>query len=327
MVLAVYGKHPAKGDFLEHGIPAPLKPVLEGWLDTVLAQARADLGPAWEQVWHDAPVLRFWVGEAVWGQPVAGVMAASQDRVGRRFPLVVFCTGADAARVPAPTIGDDGGWYDALAAHLAGRLAQRDLAVPADLLTGAVVPGDLGVPEPGPDAFWAVRPGASVAALLADIALTDHRRAAAGRSYWWVAGQDAAPAVGSGPVAEAEVADIATSEPPPPVAAAEETVPDVSQDAGDAAPPVAEPDAWDLPDLPADDDSPFSSGGAGSGGGIGLFAAPLPADPAAWAEPAAAPVALPPAAPRVLASQVWAGSGLPSGPVLAWFLRGVSADG
>jgi hypothetical protein len=246
----------------------------------------------------------------------------------------MFCTGADAARVPAPTIGDDGGWHDGLADLLVARLAQRDLALPSDLLAGAAAPGDLGMPEPGPDAFWAVRPGASVATLLADIALTDHRRAAAGRSYWWVAGQDAPLLVEAAPDA---VQDALTADPGPASEDADsvpEDVPPHEADPG-AAPtdgiiaetraatsPAIEPGTWDLPDLPQDDDSPFASGG-----GLGLFAAPLPADPAVRAEPTAAPAPMPAPVPRVLASQVWAGTGLPNGQVLAWFLCGVSTNG
>lgn len=330
MALAVYGKHPAKGDFLEHGLPPALKAPLEGWLDGVLAQARGELGTAWEQVWRDAPMLRFWIGEGVWGQPVVGVMAASQDRVGRRFPLVMVCTGGDAARVPAPTIGDDGGWYDRMAGHLAVRLAQRDLALPSDLIAGAAAPGELGTPEPGPDSFWAVRPGSAVAELLADIALTDHRRAAAGRSYWWVAGQDApepetAPLAEPDPAEAAAPAEVAQAEDAGPDLTAEpETAPETAPEADPAPERIAVQDAWNLPEpaLPDEDDSPFASGG-----GLRLFAAPLAADPVAKTTPVVAPASLPPPLPRVLQSQVWAGSGLPNGQVLAWFLRGVTDNG
>ena len=38
MALSVYGKHPAKGDFVEYGLADGLKPVVEGWLDAVLAE-------------------------------------------------------------------------------------------------------------------------------------------------------------------------------------------------------------------------------------------------------------------------------------------------
>lgn len=338
MALAVYGKHPAKGDFLEAGIPPSLKGALEGWLDAVMAEARADLGPAWEQVWRDAPVLRFWLGEAIWGQPVAGVMATSQDRVGRRFPLVLMCAGTEAAQVPAPTIGNDGGWYDAMAAHLAAGLARRDLTAPSDLVTGVVLPVAVeNQPEPGPDAFWAVRPGASVAELLADIALTDHRRAVTGRSYWWVAGQDAPvdePAMTAAPADSPEV-ETAGQEPEVPEGAGPEgdgpendrselagperaQTPEPAPEAGVAAP---EADAWDLPMMSAQDDSPFASEA-----GFGMFAAPMAADPVQRAAPVVVVMPMSPPVPRLLYSQVWAGSGLPSGQILAWFLRGVSAN-
>jgi len=312
MGLAAYGKHPAKGDFLAYGVPSALQAPLEGWLDAVLAEARGALGAAWETVWRDAPLLRFWIGEGIWGLPVAGVMAPSEDRVGRRFPLILFCAGDAAARLPAPTVGADRGWYDAMALLLRDRLAQRDLGGPGDLLTGGAEPaGDAALPAPGPDAFWAVRPGPDVAGLLADVALTDHRRAAAGRSYWWVAGE--AP-------------------PDPPPMPLHVPTPDALPEraAGDA--PVTEAPMelaalWQggPPDLPEDDGSPFAGGAT-----LGLFAPPEPADAAPAADPRAAPAPPPagpmapaPALPRLRCSAVWAGTGLPSGTVLAWFLRGV----
>lgn len=326
MGLAVYGKHPAKGDFLEHGLTGPLRAQLEGWLDAVLAEARTDLGAAWEQVWRSAPVLRFWSGEAIWGMPIAGVMAASQDRVGRRFPLVILCAGPDAARLPPPTVGGDDGWYDRMETHLRDRLAQADLTSPADLVAGATLPlPDAGHPDAGPPDFWAVRPGDGLESLFADIAITDHRRAAAGRSYWWVAGdpingldQGVAPLVADpdpdpvpGP-GQAEDAAVDLADPP--------VAPAVPESAG-AAPEAA---AWDVAimDPPEDEGSPFAQGS-----GLNLFAAPEVADAAAPVVARAPDIAIAPTAPRVLWSQVWAGPGLPNGAILAWFLRGVTDNG
>ena len=208
MALAVYGKHPAKGDFLEYGVPEALKPGLEAWLDAVLAEARAVLAAEWDRVWLNAPMLRFWIGDGIWGAPVAGVMAASQDRVGRRFPLVLLALGG----VPPPVIDPDQGWYDAACLHLAGQLARVDLGVP-----------ELGVPDLG-----------VAAALLSGAPV---------------------PAGGYG-----------LFQPP-------------------------EPGAALMPDLPE-----------------------LPA------------ALLPVPEPRPLWSQVWAGPGLPSGAVLAWFFRGYAGE-
>jgi type VI secretion system protein ImpM len=311
MGLAVYGKHPAKGDFLEHGLPAGLKPLLEGWLDAVLAEARAVLGAEWDRVWRQAPMLRFWIGDGIWGAPVAGVMAASQDRVGRRFPLVLLTLNG----VAPPVIDPDQRWYDAAAAHLGGQLGLADLAGPAALLAGA--PEPLGVDDaPGPRAFWAVRPGPEVVGLLADITLTDHRRATETRSYWWVAG-----------MAEAEVPAVFAGEPEPAEPGPEVAeVAEVEVVAEVVAEPLLEEAVWAVsePVLAAEpeaDASPFDP----PAGGYGLFQPPEPGD---FTEPVlpdlpAAPLVQ---APRQLWSQVWAGPGLPSGEVLAWFFRGYAGD-
>jgi type VI secretion system protein ImpM len=302
MALSVYGKHPAKGDFVEYGLADGLKPVVEGWLDAVLAETRHALGDAWDRAWPVAPALRFWLGEAIWGEPVCGVLMTSADRVGRRFPLVIFASGAEAAALPAPAIAPDQAWYDGIEAHLRAVLRMADFATPAALLAGVTAPlANRDTPTAGPVDFWAVRPGSGVAGLLADIALTDHRRAAMGRSYWWVAGQEPLPESGAVPEPVAVPAPVADPEP--------EAVAVVKA-------PVAS--AWDLPE---DDDSPFAAPS-----GPSLFAAPEAADPEA-AVAVAPDVVLPPAAPRVLWSQVWAGEGLPSGHVLAWFLRGYDGNG
>jgi hypothetical protein len=40
--------------------------------------------------------------------------------------------------------------------------------------------------QPTEPSFWASRPDADAAQLWADVATTDHLRAAATRSYWWL---------------------------------------------------------------------------------------------------------------------------------------------
>ncbi len=360
MPLGIYGKHPAKGDFLDFGVPAPLLKQVEAWLDTALGEAREVLGGEWEAIWSRAPVLRFWLGEGVWGGPVAGVMVASRDKVGRRFPLVLLASGTDAP--PPPVVDPAQPWHDAGVAHLARLLALGDFASNARLLDGAPVAGS--ADQPGPGDFWAVRPGDSLEALWSDVAVTDHRRAAAGRSYWWVAGEPeaAAPwpdAVEPEPV-EPDPADPEPADPEP--ASPKPTDPDLpdpvappgdppAEDAPDPVPEVADPqtqpdsdteddvfavaddgpmaDPWGLvlPDVPEDDSSPFDAPAMG----FRLFAAPEAAAPQASVAAAPAPDAPPPprgpALRAPLWSQVWAGEGLPSGAVLAWFFRGHVGNG
>ena len=324
MALAVYGKHPAKGDFLEYGLPAALKPALEQWLDSVLAEAKASLGADWQAIWPAAPMLRFWVGESIWGAPVAGVMASAQDRVGRRFPLVLLALGEAGLSMPPPVTDPDQSWYDAACAHLGAQLQRDDLSGPADLVRDAPQPA-LSDALPGPSDFWAARPGADVAGLLADIALTDHRRANAGRSYWWVAGPPEVVADSDGLTDPILPKTDDVSLPPTDTKAAEpaegvgsgdqKTDPDLD----DAAKAGTDGDTnlWDLPDMPETDASPF----AVEEGGLSLFAPPE-AGGLTDEEIYVAPQTQPVVAAKPLWSQVWAGPGLPSGAVLAWFFRG-----
>lgn len=370
MALGVYGKHPAKGDFLEYGLPAGLRPLLEVWLDSVLAETRESLGQEWEYRWHHAPMLRFWLGEGIWGQPVAGVMAPTQDRVGRRFPLVVVTTGEPGQPAP-PAVDPDQSWYDAAEAHLAATLTRADLSAPSALIEGLIAPAcrdDQG----GPGDFWAVREGAALSGLWSDVALTDHRRAVAGRSYWWVAGAELAPVSPDPAPLSAEVAvqlpdpdaagDEEQIEPPAAMAMeveeAAETVtatddlPEAEAEAPAPRPTVetaaeAEADGGDTPaaemaegstadssvrpievdaGIWALDDEADGSPFAAPAQGLGLFAPPEPGQielPQPVAEPQAASAG---PHPRAF-SQVWAGPGLPSGQVIAWFLRGFQQNG
>lgn len=324
MAFGVYGKLPARGDFVEAGLPAPLRAVLEGWLDRVLAEARETLGPMWEGVWAAAPPVMFWVGEGVWGEVVAGALLPAQDRVGRRFPLLMVATGPDAP--PPPVTLGAGGWHAALAAHLLACRARPDFAAVSDLLTAAPRPAPEG-PAAAPD-YWAARPGPVAEALWADLALADHRLALAGRSYWWTEGaaeSEPEPDLSEPEAPEPDpLPDIAPADPPEEPEAAEDTAPDAP-----ATPPpeAEEADPWALADLPEDEGSPFDT----PAGGGSLFAAPEPAslsapEPAAVlaaeAPPPGAPVTAPPRP-----AQVWAGGGLPTGAVLAWFFRGHAGNG
>ena len=310
MALAVYGKHPAKGDFVEQGVPANLKPQLEAWLDQVLAEARHGLGEAWESVWRGARPVRFWLGEAIWGERVCGVLMASADKVGRRFPLVIFAYGED---VPSPVVAPDQQWYCAMEAHLRKVARLPAFEAPADLLIGApLVPGEASLPAP-PD-FWAVRPGEDVAGLWADLGLTDHSRASLARSYWWAVGDP--PSAEPEPAAAAIAPDAERGEDAGSLGAAEEALPEIP------LPKRAdEPPGWESPQ---DDDSPFATGSDGPA----LFAPPEIAAPAPLATPT--PVAdVVPTKPAVKPAwtQLWAGHGLPSGHVIAWFLRGYDGNG
>lgn len=190
---AIFGKHPHYGDFLAAGLSAPALAALEGWCESWLSDLRAQWGPEWPQLWAAAPPLRIWIGEAVAGEVICGVLRPSQDRVGRRYPLFALLTGADPQLLPDPPV-----LAASVAPYQALALACEDLPEGAGAAAlAAALPCPAGAEGlAGPQAFWAERPFDAPPAppaaerLLADVARADHRRAAMGRCYLW---SEAAP--------------------------------------------------------------------------------------------------------------------------------------
>lgn len=173
---ALFGKHPAFGDFLTRRLEQPFLGQLEHWLDAALTQARDSLGEVWQSLFDNARPLRFWLGSDLTGQgALAGVMIPSRDKVGRRFPLLILAP----ADLTPPTMAPDQSLHDRLTADL-GRVLAADPAAfsasPAPLAQTVV---------PAASVFWATNPVADAAGLLAATAEVDHQRASQSRSYWW----------------------------------------------------------------------------------------------------------------------------------------------
>jgi type VI secretion system protein ImpM len=187
--LGIIGKHPGFGDFLAHGVSDPARQGLDSWLTACLPPLRDRLGEGWERFWDEAPTLRFFVGRALAGRTLAGVLRPSRDRVGRRFPLILL---AEGAALPPPVVDAGQGFHAAMEAHLdrmqpgEGARSLLEGFDPA-LLPAAETEVDL---AEGPT-VWAQRGDGDLARLLAEAAPVDHARAATARSYWWVAGPKA----------------------------------------------------------------------------------------------------------------------------------------
>ena len=118
----LFGKLPARGDFVCRNLPGSFVSAWDAWLAGVLADSRARLGAAWLPAFLEAPVWRFALAPGVCGPAAAcGVWLPSVDRAGRYFPLALV------GMVPlAPP-----GWFEA--GEAAGRAALAD-ATPEDVL-------------------------------------------------------------------------------------------------------------------------------------------------------------------------------------------------
>lgn len=82
--IGLFGKLPCAGDFLRRGLRAETIASFDGWLQDRLADTRG----GWSAL--DAPAWRFVAAPGVFAPTaIVGLMAASFDRVGRDFPIVL----------------------------------------------------------------------------------------------------------------------------------------------------------------------------------------------------------------------------------------------
>ncbi len=89
MTARLFGKLPAHGDFVARGCTSAEQASLDAWLTASLADAQARFGAGFADRFD---VALPWQGS---GPGAVGVIAASQDAAGRRYPLVLICAAAD----------------------------------------------------------------------------------------------------------------------------------------------------------------------------------------------------------------------------------------
>ena len=123
-----WGKLPARGDFVRSGLSRGFTEAWDGWINTMLAASRADLGATWHTAWLAAPVWRFCLRPKLCGPNAAiGLFLPSLDRAGQPYPLT-FAAEFNIATTPGPAAI---AWLDA--AELAGRAAISDGLIPQSI--------------------------------------------------------------------------------------------------------------------------------------------------------------------------------------------------
>lgn len=200
-MLSLYGKLPTAGDFLTIEVPRPILRPVEDWLAASVASARENVEGDWQTVFDAGPAWNFWIGDKVMGRRMAGVMRPSKDRVGRRFPVVLFASSETRSEVTeAPVIDDDTELYDGLRQELDFLGTQQPDAISERLkMVVARDSGGIGEPAGGADPvdnFWAMAPEAGDDgwhAMIDEARYVDHAQATSGRSYWWNPGSDTVP--------------------------------------------------------------------------------------------------------------------------------------
>ena len=101
---ALFGKLPAHGDFITRGLFGNQRERLDTWLSASLDDARTHLGDAFAERFDCA------LPWCCSGAGMTGAVAASQDSLGRRFPVLLMLGDPDAAarceRLLYAAIGD-----------------------------------------------------------------------------------------------------------------------------------------------------------------------------------------------------------------------------
>ena len=88
--VGLFGKLPARRDFVQHGVGPATLGLIEPWLHASLHASRMALGDDWSAIYMDAPIWRFRCDDDRLIGPLLGVLMASVDGVGREFPLLVL---------------------------------------------------------------------------------------------------------------------------------------------------------------------------------------------------------------------------------------------
>lgn len=202
MNAGLYGKLPAKRDFVAFNTPRAFLGVWEPWLQAGVAISRQILGERWREAYLSAPIWRFWLGADFCGESVLGAFMPSIDGVGRYFPLTVFA-GESAGALPPPEIEPNKEWFDAVETILLDALQpehdfERLAASVAALAAPIQTPPDTAVAGIAllADGAILVRDfGDELALAFRAARRFGHRRAFAGQSFWWtIGGEDFQPA-------------------------------------------------------------------------------------------------------------------------------------
>ena len=187
--VGLYGKLPARGDFLTRRLPRDFVDAWDRWLQEVMDATRQATGEAWTEAYLTFPIWRFLLpAGTAGGTAMAGVLLPSTDRVGRCFPLTLATPLPELDR-PMTLACAAGPWFERLE-----QLAYAALDEAADL--GVIDAGLAGLsmpPAPSPptgDVFpldGSADP-APAAAALADRAIPP------GHGLWWTGGSARVPA-------------------------------------------------------------------------------------------------------------------------------------
>jgi type VI secretion system protein ImpM len=203
MPCGLFGKLPAKRDFIAVQAPREFLAPWEEWLQGGMTAARLALEAQWLPTFLRAPLWRFWLGPDICGIPVTGAFMASVDGVGRHFPLTGFCCGEAGDRFLGPLDGGIQTWCHKMEEFLLDAL-EPDLDFDEYLGRLAVLSLPPREPVPEADPGFAALLGSQASLVSEDetvetaferLLREEARLRHGSASYWWtIGGEGYAPA-------------------------------------------------------------------------------------------------------------------------------------
>lgn len=198
--LGLFGKLPARRDFVAFNAPPAFLHPWETWLQSAVSASRSRLGAEWPDHYMTAPLWRFSLGREALGAAALGVFMPSLDGVGRYFPLSLFALAPNGHAFPDPAADAQDAWFDAAEALLLSTLepevayeatleALQALAPPA---LAPDAPADAGVTRL--DRGLLVRAEGDLSAAFVRSRAAEAERALARGTNWWTIGGEDFPA-------------------------------------------------------------------------------------------------------------------------------------
>ena len=111
----LFGKLPTHGDFVARGIGSEQRDFLDQWLSASLMAARQQMGEDFEESYDKAPPCRYVQPDE--GIATGGIVAASADSAGRRFPVLLALSGLSPDCAAAAAVGCENLIHDAFAGN------------------------------------------------------------------------------------------------------------------------------------------------------------------------------------------------------------------
>ncbi|WP_020177143.1 type VI secretion system-associated protein TagF [Methyloferula stellata] len=201
MQYGLFGKLPARRDFIAHAVPRSFLRFWETWLEKSMSESRAKLGAgAWEETFRSAPIWRFWLGADVCGQAILGAFMPSMDAVGRYFPLTLIAM-PDGDVVRPPNVDPRHAWFEKIEDILLSALAPDTsldtvLEEIGNLKNAGAEVAHEPVAEPKFGTPLNDRPALPLAELFAVCRLAYQDCSVAATTFWWTAGGEGFRPVG-----------------------------------------------------------------------------------------------------------------------------------